>query len=117
MANDNRPYGITKLRELWPDKWAVGALFKAPSGGSLSFSTDLPKEHLEDDPRRRPGCVPRRATVQRKPGQRPRHHPRLYVNPNPCRRKTSLDPYLPALKKALGLGDGLYEYALVYFSW
>jgi hypothetical protein len=42
---------------------------------------------------------------------------RLYVNPNPCRRKTSLDPYLPALKKALGLGDGLYEYALVYFSW
>lgn len=42
---------------------------------------------------------------------------RLYVNPNPCRRKTLLDPYLPALKKALGLGDGLYEYALVYFSW
>lgn len=48
MANDNRPYGITKLRELWPDKWAVGALFKTPSGGSLSFSTDLPKELAEE---------------------------------------------------------------------
>ena len=42
---------------------------------------------------------------------------RLYVNPNPVRRKTLLDPYLLTLKRALGLGDGLYEYALVYFSW
>ncbi len=43
---------------------------------------------------------------------------RLYVNPDPQINKPSpLDPYWPALKAALGLGDGRFEYVLVHFSW
>jgi hypothetical protein len=40
--DDGKPYGIAELRRRWPDKHAIAAIIKVPSGAYLSMSSDLP---------------------------------------------------------------------------